>query len=61
MIAKIAVSAANFAIDKPYSYFIPEEMGIRPGMRCSAPGLFCFSVLMQKLSQPKIYRRLKHI
>ena len=37
MIAKIAVSAANFAIDKPYSYFIPEEMGIRPGMRVMVP------------------------
>ncbi len=33
MIAKIAVSAANFAIDKPYSYFIPREMFLRPGMR----------------------------
>ena len=37
MIAKIAVSAANFAIDKPYSYFIPEEMGIQPGMRVMVP------------------------
>ena len=33
MIAKIAVSAANFAIDKPYSYFFSEEMGVLPGMR----------------------------
>ncbi len=33
MIAKIAVSAANFAIDKPYSYFIPREMNLQPGMR----------------------------
>ena len=33
MIAKIAVSAANFAIDKPYSYFIPEGMNLCPGMR----------------------------
>ncbi len=37
MIAKIAVSAANFAIDKPYSYFFPEEMGILPGMRVMVP------------------------
>jgi len=37
MIAKIAVSAANFAIDKPYSYFIPEEMTLLPGMRVSVP------------------------
>ena len=33
MIARIAVSAANFAIDKPYSYRIPEGMELRPGMR----------------------------
>ena len=37
MIAKIAVSAANFAIDKPYSYFIPREMVILPGMRVLVP------------------------
>ena len=33
MIAKIAVSAANFAIDKPYSYRIPAEMAVTPGQR----------------------------
>ncbi|MBQ3491580.1 MAG: primosomal protein N' [Oscillospiraceae bacterium] len=37
MIAKIAVSAANFAIDKPYSYFCPPEMEILPGMRVMVP------------------------
>ena len=37
MIAKIAVSAANFAIDKPYSYFFPQEMEILPGMRVHVP------------------------
>jgi len=37
MIAKIAVSAANFAIDKPYSYFIPQEMKLAPGMRVMVP------------------------
>ena len=37
MIAKIAVSAANFAIDKPYSYFFSEEMGILPGVRVMVP------------------------
>ncbi len=37
MIAKIAVSAATFAIDKPYSYFIPEGMELRPGMRVQVP------------------------
>ncbi len=37
MIAKIAVSAANFAIDKPYSYQIPENMHLLPGMRVMVP------------------------
>ena len=37
MIAKIAVSAANFAIDKPYSYAFSEDLGIAPGMRVMVP------------------------
>ena len=37
MIAKIAVSAANFAIDKPYSYGIPPGMQVQPGMRVTVP------------------------
>ena len=37
MIAKIAVSAATFAIDKPYSYHIPEGMKVLPGMRVTVP------------------------
>ena len=37
MIAKIAVSAANFAIDKPYSYLVPEHMAVQPGVRVSIP------------------------
>ncbi len=37
MIAKIAVSAANFAIDKPYSYRIPEGMELQPGQRVQIP------------------------
>ena len=37
MIAKIAVSAANFAIDKPYSYRIPEGMTLLPGQRVQLP------------------------
>ena len=37
MIAKIAVAAANFAIDKPYSYSIPPEMHLMPGMRVQVP------------------------
>ena len=37
MIAKIAVAAANFAIDKPYSYRIPEGMDLFPGQRVQLP------------------------
>ena len=37
MIAKLAVSAANFAIDKPYSYRIPESMVLQPGQRVIVP------------------------
>lgn len=37
MIAKIAVSAANFAIDKPYSYFVPEGLAVSPGVRVTVP------------------------
>ena len=37
MIAKIAVDAANFAIDKPYSYLVPWGMELRSGMRVQVP------------------------
>ena len=37
MIGKIAVAAANFAIDKPYSYYIPQNMRLEPGMRVQVP------------------------
>ena len=37
MIAKIAVSAATFAIDKPYSYHVPEDLALAPGMRVTVP------------------------
>ncbi len=37
MIAKIAVSGLNFAIDKPYSYRIPDEMSLAPGQRVQVP------------------------
>ena len=37
MIAKIAVDAANFAIDKPYSYYVPAEMTLLPGARVQVP------------------------
>ena len=37
MIAKIAVAAATFAIDKPYSYFVPQGMQLDAGMRVQVP------------------------
>lgn len=37
MIARIAVAAAVYAIDKPYSYRVPEGMDVRPGMRVRLP------------------------
>ena len=37
MIAKIAVSAATFAIDKPYSYCVPAGMELQPGHRVTVP------------------------
>ena len=37
MIGKIAVSAANFVIDKPYSYWIPQDMALAPGQRVMVP------------------------
>ena len=37
MIAKIAVSAAIYAIDKPYSYRLPPEMEVQVGARVIVP------------------------
>lgn len=37
MIAKVAVSAAVYAIDKPYSYQIPSQMKAVPGIRVLVP------------------------
>ena len=37
MIASVAVSAAVYAIDKPYSYLIPDSMTVEPGMRVVVP------------------------
>ena len=37
MIASIAVSAAVYAIDKPYSYKIPHEFQLEPGIRVIVP------------------------
>ena len=37
MIAKIAVSAAVFAMDKPFSYAVPKDMDLQPGQRVTVP------------------------
>ena len=37
MIARVAVAAATYAIDKPYSYRIPPEMPAVPGSRVQVP------------------------
>ncbi len=37
MVAKIAVSEAPFAIDKPFSYLVPPEMDLKVGMRVMVP------------------------
>lgn len=37
MIAQLAVSAAVFAIDKPYDYLVPADMTLQPGMRVQVP------------------------
>ena len=37
MIAKIAVSAAIYAIDKPYDYRVPDGLSISVGLRVSVP------------------------
>ena len=37
MIAKIAVSAATFSMDKPYSYRFGPELHLEPGMRVTVP------------------------
>lgn len=36
-IAKVAIAAATYAIDKPYDYLAPEEMGIAVGSRVLVP------------------------
>ena len=39
MVAKIALKAATYAIDKPYDYVVPAELTatLRPGMRVIVP------------------------
>ena len=37
MIAGIAISSANYAMDKPYSYLVPQGMTLSPGHRVIVP------------------------
>lgn len=37
MLAKVAVEAAVYTIDKPYTYRIPSEWHACPGVRVSVP------------------------
>ena len=37
MIARIAVEGLFYSIDKPYSYRVPSELQLQPGMRVSIP------------------------
>ena len=37
LIASVAVSAVIYAIDRPYSYKIPDELALLPGMRVTVP------------------------
>ena len=44
MIAKIAVSAATYAIDKPYSYRVGENMALAVGQRVMYPSAAAIAV-----------------
>ena len=37
VLAQLAVAAAVYAIDRPYSYRVPEEMPLQAGMRVLVP------------------------
>ncbi len=36
-VARIALAAATFAIDRPYSYLVPPDLAVQPGMRVLVP------------------------
>ena len=60
MLAKIALSAATFAIDRPYSYRVPAQLEnlLEPGMRvldsCAAPGGKSFAAAMDMGGQGRL-------
>ncbi len=37
MIAGVAVSAASFSMDKPFSYRVPRGVTVKPGVRVNVP------------------------
>ena len=51
MIAKIAVSAATYAIDKPYSYRVGENMALAVGQRVMVPFGWFMGFVGRKLKQ----------
>lgn len=66
MLAKIALSAATFAIDRPYSYRVPAQLEnlLEPGMRVLVPfgkGNRSSEGLVLSLEQAEETHRLKEI
>ena len=65
-IAKIAVSAATYSLDKPYDYLIPDSMlgAVQPGMRVTVPfsrGNRRSEGVVLALSDKSEYEKLKPI
>ncbi len=66
LIAKIAVSAATYWLDRPYDYIVPEDMRqhIMPGMRVRVPfarGNRLCEGLVLALSEHSDYEKLKSV
>jgi primosomal protein N' (replication factor Y) len=66
MIARVAVSSATFAIDRPYDYIIPEELShrITPGMRALVPfgrGDKKSEAIVLSIESQSNYKKLKQI
>ena len=66
LIAKIAVSAATYWLDRPYDYMVPSEMRqqIMPGMRVRVPfarGNRLCEGLVLALSEHSDYEKLKPV
>ena len=66
LIAKVAVSAATYQIDKPYDYIVPENLveGLLPGMRVIVPfakGNRRSEGIVLALSEASDFQKLKFI